>query len=65
MDPNLKTGGKTDSALTLPALQSLKHVTCSKPRRLNESEIKLLRQSKVEIARKVIELSELSKTTQE
>jgi len=38
------------------ALQNLKHVTCLKPRRLTESEIKLLRQSKGEIAKRISEL---------
>jgi len=61
MDANLNNGGKTDSASTLTALQSLKHVTCSKPRPLTESEIELLRQSKVEIAMRVNELLELDK----
>jgi hypothetical protein len=61
MDANLNNSGKTDSASTLTALQSLKHVTCSTPRQLTESEIKLLRQSKVEIAKRVNELLELNK----
>lgn len=65
MDANLKTGGKTDSASTLTALQSLKHVTCSTPRQLTESEIELLRQSKVEIAKRVNELLELDKATKD
>jgi hypothetical protein len=56
MDQNLKSGGNTSLDLGLIALQSLKHVTCLKPRRLTESEIKLLRQSKVEIAKRISEL---------
>ena len=62
METNWKDGGKSDSDLALTALQSLKHVTCSKPRRLSESEIELLRQSKVEIARQVVELYKLSES---
>ncbi len=61
MDPNLKTGGKIDSASALTALQSLKHVTCSTPRQLTESEIKLLKHSKVEVAMRIVELSQRSK----
>ena len=53
MENNLNTGGKSVSGSGLTALQSLKHVTCSTPRMLSASEIKLLRQSKVEIAQRV------------
>ncbi len=56
MEKNLKTGGSKGLDSDLTALQSLKHVICSKPRTLTESEIKLLRQSKSEIARRISEL---------
>lgn len=56
MEQHLKSGGNTGLDLGLMALQSLKHVTCSKPRKLTESEIKLLRQSKMENARRISEL---------
>ena len=59
MDNNLKIGGITGSASDLTALQSLKHVICLTPRMLTASEIKLLRQSKVEIAQRVSELAGL------
>ena len=58
MKENLKTGGTSASDLPSTALQSLKHVTCSTPRALTESEIKLLRQSKREIANRVTELAD-------
>lgn len=61
MDMNLNNGGNSSSALGLTALQSLKLVTCSTPRMLTVSEIKLLRQSKVEIAKRVGELVRLKK----
>lgn len=51
MEKNLKHGGIKGSHLT--ALQSLKQIICSKPRMLTGSEIKLLKQSKTEIARRV------------
>lgn len=65
MDMNVNKGGKIDSASTLTALESLKHVTCSKPRPLTEAEIELLRQSKVEIATRVNQLLELNKAKKE
>ena len=49
-DRNLNPGGSTASGLTTNALHALKRVTCSTPRQLNESEIKLLRQAKHEIS---------------
>jgi len=55
MDKNLKIGGNKGSDSDLMALPNLKHVTCLTPRRLTESEIKLLRQSKVEIAKRISE----------
>ncbi len=61
MDMNLNNSGNNGSALGLTALQSLKHVTCSTPRMLTVSEIKLLRQSKAEIAKRVGELVRLKK----
>lgn len=57
MDNNLKIGEINDSALDLTALQSLKRVICLTPRMLTASEIKLLRQSKVEVAKRVSELA--------
>ncbi len=59
MDKNSKIGGIKGSASDLTALQSLKHVICLTPRMMTASEIKLLRQSKVEIARRVSELAGL------
>ena len=59
MDNNLKICGITGSASNLTALQSLKHVICLTPRMLTASEIKLLRQSKVEIAQRISELAGL------
>ncbi len=59
MDNDSKIGGIKGSASDLTALQSLKHVICLTPRMLTESEIKLLRQSKVEIAQRVNELAGL------
>ena len=61
MKKNLKTGGISASDSTSTALQSLKHVTCSTPRALTESEIKLLRQSKHEVAKRVAELADVAK----
>ena len=61
MKKNLKTGGTSGSDSTLTALQSLKHVTCSTPRALTESEIRLLRQSKHEVAKRVTELADRAK----
>jgi len=57
MDNNLKMGGINYLALDLTALQSLKRVICLTPRMLNASEIKLLRQSKVDVAKRVSELA--------
>jgi hypothetical protein len=57
MGNNLKIGRINDSAFDLTALQSLKRVICLTPRMLTASEIKLLRQSKVEIAKRVSELA--------
>ena len=57
----LKTGGVNDLASAPTALQSLKHITCSKPRALTESEIILLRQSKHEVATRVAELANRTK----
>ena len=59
MGKNLKTGGVSGSAST--ALQSLKHIICSTPRALTESEIRLLRQSKHEVAMRVAELADKAK----
>jgi hypothetical protein len=59
MDNNSKIGGIKGSVSDLTALQSLKHVICLTPRMLTASEIKLLRQSKVEIAQRVSELAGL------
>ena len=60
METPLNTGGNNASASGLTALQSLKHVTCSTPRMLTASEIKLLRQAKLEIAKRVNELWQLN-----
>ena len=59
MEKDSKIGGIKGSASDLTALQSLKHVICLTPRMLTASEIKLLRQSKGEIARRVSELARL------
>ena len=59
MEKDSKIAGIKGSASDLTALQSLKHVICLTPRMLNASEIKLLRQSKVEIAHRVSELAGL------
>jgi hypothetical protein len=56
MEPNSKTGGMIASASAMTALQTLKGVIYSGPRRLTESEIVLLRQSKTEVARRVRQL---------
>ena len=61
MKKNLKTGGTSVSDSTSTALQSLKHITCSTPRALTESEIRLLRQSKYEVAKRVTELADRAK----
>ncbi len=58
MEKNLNIGGNLSSVSGLSALQSLKHVTCSTPRMLNASEIKLLRQAKREIAQRINELAQ-------
>gem|GEM_PF-3535738 len=49
-DQNSKPGGSNTSDSAMTALHALKRVTCSTPRRLSESEIKLLRQAKLEIS---------------
>ena len=59
MEKDSKIGGIKGSASDLTALQSLKHVICITPRMLTASEIKLLRQSKLEIAQRVGELAGL------
>ena len=61
MEPNLKAGGTNALDSILTALQSLKLVTSSTPRALTESEIRLLRQSKHEVAKRVIELVDRAK----
>jgi len=48
---NSKNGGLPASGSDMTALHALKHVTCSTPRRLNASEIKLLRLAKQEISK--------------
>ncbi len=60
MDNNLKAGGINGLDSDLTALQSLKRVICLTPRMLTASEIKLLRQSKVEVAKRVNELAKNS-----
>jgi hypothetical protein len=57
MAKNSDSGGATASASTTTALQALKHVTSSAPRRLTASEIVLLRQSKSEVGARVRELA--------
>jgi hypothetical protein len=57
MEKSLKNDGIKDSDSALTALESLRHVICSKPRMLTESEIELLRQSKTEIAERIAELT--------
>ena len=57
MEKKLKDGGAKGSDLDLTALRSLKRVICSEPRMLTESEIKLLRQAKAEIAGRFAEIS--------
>jgi len=49
-------GGESASASTRTALRALKHVISSAPRRLTESEVALLRQSKREVAHRVKQL---------
>ena len=49
-------GGESASASTRSALRALKHVISSAPRRLTESEVALLRQSKREVAHRVKQL---------
>ena len=61
METNSKTGGTTASVLAMTALQTLKGVIYSGPRRLTESEIVLLRQSKTEVAQRVRQLIRKSK----
>ena len=56
MNSNSNTGGKNVLASDTSALQALKHVTWSGPRRLTASEIVLLRQSKGEVSRRVRQL---------
>ena len=56
MDESLKNGGENGSGSATSALRALKRITSSGPRRLTESEIELLRQTKVEIGRRVREL---------
>lgn len=63
MEKNLKHGGIKGSVSDLSALQSLRHVICSKPRMLTGSEIKLLPQSKTEIAMRIAELAVNKKDT--
>ena len=56
-EKNSNAGGNAGSASTMTALQALKHVTSSAPRRLTASEIALLRQSKNEIGIRVRQLA--------
>ena len=56
MEKNLNYDGTKDSDSVLSALQRMRHVICSEPRMLTGSEIKLLRQSKVEIGKRASEL---------
>ena len=51
-----EVGGESVSASTRTALRALKHVISSAPRRLTESEVALLRQSKREVAHRVNQL---------
>jgi hypothetical protein len=53
MGQNLKTGGKKDSVTPSTRLLNQKLGTSPAPRRLQPSEIALLRQSKQEIAREL------------
>lgn len=57
MEKKLKDGGAKGSDSDLTALRSLKRVICSEPRMLTESEIKLLRRAKAEIAGRFAEIS--------
>lgn len=57
MAGNSESGGKVASLSTMTALQALKRVTSSEPRRLSASEIALLRQSKREVGARVRELA--------
>ena len=52
-EQNWKPGGTPPLASGMTALQMLKQVTYSGPRRLNASEIELLRKSKKEISDRV------------
>ena len=61
MEAISKTGGLSGSASATTALQILKGITSSEPRRLTESEIVLLRQSKAEVGQRVRELIRQSK----
>ena len=56
MEKNLKTGGKKGLVTPSTALLNQRLATFSKPRMLTEYEIKLLRQSKVEIAEAIREM---------
>ena len=53
MDESLKNGGENGSGSATSALRALRHITCSKPRRLSESEIELLRRSKFEVRERI------------
>jgi hypothetical protein len=63
MESNSKTGGTNGLASATSALQILKGMTSSGPRRLTASEIVLLRQSKAEVGKRVRELILESKAT--
>ena len=63
MEKNVKHGGAKGSDSDLTALRSLKRVICSEPRMLTESEIKLLRRAKVEIAGRFAEISKANSVT--
>lgn len=56
---DVNNGSKHTSDSGLTALQRLKHLAGSPPRMLTASEIKLLRQSKVEIQQRVCTLIRL------
>ena len=56
MEKNLKTGGKKGLVTPSTALLNQRLATFSKPRMLTEYEIKLLRQSKGEIAEAIREM---------
>lgn len=63
MESNSKTGGMNALASATSALQILKGITSSDPRRLTAFEIVLLRQSKAEVGQRVRELILESKET--